>query len=108
MIERYPWPGNVRQLINAIDRAKILADDEVLRVRDLPHEIFQPRPAVNSAPRRPPDDLSCLERIKIVEVLKRERGNKTHAANALGIERRKLYRLMERYGIREQDFIEGE
>jgi DNA-binding NtrC family response regulator len=108
LIERYHWPGNVRQLINAIDRAKILADDEVLRVRDLPREIVQHRPAGVAVPGCRTDDLSYLERIKVVEVLKRERGNKTHAADALGIDRRKLYRLMEKYGICEQDFAGGE
>ena len=46
-LERYSWPGNVRQLQNALDRAKILADDDQIRVENLPPEI------VNSAHARP-------------------------------------------------------
>ena len=42
-ISAYHWPGNVRQLINAIERAKIMADDNVVRVRDLPREVVQGR-----------------------------------------------------------------
>ena len=45
------------------------------------------------------DDLSSLERSKVVEVLDREAGNKTRAAKALGISRRSRYRLIEKYGI---------
>ena len=45
------------------------------------------------------DDLSSIERTKIIEVLRREGGNKSRAARALGIDRRKLYRLVEKYGI---------
>jgi DNA-binding NtrC family response regulator len=100
-LRRYDWPGNVRQLINAIERAKILADEPVVRARDLPSEITSgPGP-----PRRPAlpesDDLAALERAKIVEVLRRENGNKTRAARVLGIDRRKLYRLLEKHRIDE-------
>ncbi|MEX2027623.1 MAG: sigma-54 dependent transcriptional regulator [Pirellulaceae bacterium] len=98
-MERYHWPGNVRQLINAIDRGKILADDHLIRVRDLPHEV-----RAAAAHDFPPagddlDDLATIQRVKIVEVLRRVSGNKTHAAKALGIERRKLYRLLQKYQI---------
>jgi DNA-binding NtrC family response regulator len=104
-IERYRWPGNVRQLINAIERAKILADDREILVEDLPPEV------VHSAPEAPPplpapvadlsahDDLTAVQRAHVIEVLNRERGNKARTARALGINRRSLYRLLERYGI---------
>ncbi|HND56118.1 MAG TPA: sigma 54-interacting transcriptional regulator, partial [Pirellulaceae bacterium] len=99
VLERYHWPGNVRQLINALERAKIMADDNFIRVRDLPRE-------VQTTPATPPtvtsvqtDDLSLIERSKVVEVLRRMSGNKTRAAKALGIDRRKLYRLVEKYEI---------
>jgi DNA-binding NtrC family response regulator len=98
-LEHYSWPGNVRQLINALERAKIMADGQSIRLRDLPREIWEtgngvPRPIVDDT-----DDLATIERTKVVEVLRRELGNKARAARALGIERRKLYRLLEKYAI---------
>ena len=125
-INAYHWPGNVRQLINAIERAKIMADDNLVRVRDLPREVIQGRtgehrpggvahadadsgPAAGIAGGRlsPPrlDDLSSIERAKVVEVLRRERGNKTRAARALGVDRRKLYRLMEKYDVKTSEWF---
>jgi len=132
-IEAYFWPGNVRQLINAIERAKIMGDDNLVRVRDLPREVVYGRggephrgsamnPAAagaevggNSGELRPAnsnptlnssagDDLSSIERAKVVEVLRRERGNKSRAAQALGIDRRKLYRLIDRYAVKELEW----
>ena len=98
-LEQYSWPGNVRQLINAIDRAKILADDSVVRLSDLPREVTE-SPAVQATAEEPlTDDLAAVQRSKVVSVLRRVRGNKSHAAKALGIERRKLYRLLEKFQI---------
>ncbi|MDA1017808.1 MAG: sigma 54-interacting transcriptional regulator, partial [Planctomycetota bacterium] len=98
-LESYSWPGNVRQLINVLERAKILANDGMITLDDLPHEIVADSssetaivPATNT--------LAALERSKVVEVLQRERGNKTRAAKALGITRRSLYRLIDKYGVR--------
>jgi DNA-binding NtrC family response regulator len=97
----YAWPGNVRQLINVLERAMILADDLTVTIDDLPPEIC----AGPNGERRPaavPSDtqkLDDLQRAHIVSVLERERGNKARAARTLGIHRRKLYRLIERYGI---------
>lgn len=98
LLEQYDWPGNIRQLHNATERAKILADDWTIRARDLPHDIAATSPSVEE-PRINTDDLSSIERSKIVEVLRREGGNKSRAARVLGIDRRKLYRLVEKYGI---------
>jgi len=101
-IEAYSWPGNVRQLINALERAKILADGRRIRLKDLPKEVVQ---ATGGAVQPSPasvlttDDLATLQRHKIVEVLRREAANKSRAARALGIDRRKLYRLLEKYQI---------
>ncbi|WP_437229882.1 sigma-54-dependent transcriptional regulator [Planctomicrobium sp. SH661] len=98
----YSWPGNVRQLINALDRAMILADDGVITLEDLPREVVQasgePRHA-SSAAGDLETDLSSVERAHILAVLKKEKGNKARAARALGIHRRKLYRLIERFQI---------
>ena len=98
-IRNYSWPGNVRQLINAIDRGKILADDQIIRLDDLPHEVADVALAAPSRPAPLEDDLASLERAHVVEILKRERGNKSCAARALGVNRRSLYRLLEKYQI---------
>jgi transcriptional regulator with PAS, ATPase and Fis domain len=99
-LERYHWPGNVRQLINALERAKILCDDEVIRVKDLPKEVVHGSDSSHTASDiLTTDDLSAIQRSKVVEVLRREAGNKSKAARALGIDRRKLYRLLEKYSI---------
>lgn len=104
-IRKYSWPGNVRQLINAIDRAKILADDRLIRLDDLPHDVADALTLVKE--RQPPsdDDLASVERAHVLEILKRERGNKSCAARALGVNRRSLYRLLEKYNIDPADPI---
>ena len=62
-IEIYHWPGNVRQLINAIDRAKIMADDHVIYLEDLPPDIIEAPPTNGRSPKEPlGDDLAEIER----------------------------------------------
>lgn len=101
----YDWPGNVRQLINAIERATIMADDQHITLDDLPREVVRAGgsgTSTASAPLALSDDTCKLEDIEsahILQVLKQEKGNKARAARALGIHRRKLYRLIERYNI---------
>jgi transcriptional regulator with PAS, ATPase and Fis domain len=93
---RYSWPGNVRQLINVIDRGKILADDGVIDISDLPPDVLHP---AAHAPQASGDDLDSVERAHVIEILHREGGNKSRAARALGVTRRSLYRLLERLGV---------
>ena len=98
-IVTYRWPGNIRQLINIIERAKILADDQVIVASDLPPELHAPPSgSIASADLTPVDNLQSLQKSKVVEILERVHGNKTRAARQLGITRRSLYRLLERYG----------
>lgn len=98
-IAHYSWPGNVRQLINAIERAKILADDEVLRKENLPPEVLGNSSASGSAIVAPEIDLAALTRARVVQALQHEGGNKLRAAKSLGVSRRSLYRLIEKYHI---------
>jgi transcriptional regulator with PAS, ATPase and Fis domain len=104
-IEAYSWPGNVRQLNNALERAKILSDDNIVRLRDLPREVLQADSAPSGGELQPTDDLATMQRHKIVEVLRREAANKSRAARALGIDRRKLYRLLEKYHIEDYEIL---
>jgi transcriptional regulator with PAS, ATPase and Fis domain len=102
ILERYSWPGNVRQLQNAIDRAKILADDDYIRVDNLPPEI------VNTVQTRPhlfagDVDLDTITREHVLETYQRHSNNKARTAKALGIGRRTLYRLFDKYQITDKD-----
>jgi DNA-binding NtrC family response regulator len=96
-IKQYDWPGNVRQLQNAIERAKILADDERIRVENLPSEIVD-RCQLNSRFGTTGDiDLFTYTRRHVLETYRRHRGNKAQTARALHVSRRTLYRLLEKY-----------
>ncbi len=93
------WPGNVRQLINTVDRATVLADGRTITVDDLPPDIVDERVCPSVTPATDSSRLDEIEKAHIVEVLERENGNKARAARALGIHRRKLYRLLERFDL---------
>ena len=98
-IARYPWPGNVRQLINAIERAKMLADDEMLSKENLPPEVLGSANHTPAALVASDTDLASLTRARVVQSLQQEKGNKLRSAKALGVSRRSLYRLIEKYHI---------
>ncbi|SMP69539.1 two-component system, NtrC family, response regulator/two-component system, NtrC family, response regulator AtoC [Neorhodopirellula lusitana] len=94
----YSWPGNVRQLINTIERAKILSDDVIL-LDDLPSQFESASGGISSEDDVPQGSLISLQREHIKEVLEQENGNKSAAARVLGVERRKLYRMMKQHGL---------
>jgi two-component system response regulator HydG len=96
-LSRHNWPGNVRELENAIERAVAVAKGIILR-SDLPFEVQgQGLPAPGGLiDDRPP--LAELERRYIALVLAEAGGNKKKAAEKLGIDRRTLYRALERTG----------
>lgn len=96
----YDWPGNVRQLENSIERAVTLTRFDHITVDDLPERVRK----FDAAPVRVLDlelehmlTLDELERRYIERVLKASKGNKTQAARVLGVDRRTLYRKLERY-----------
>ncbi|QDT00256.1 sigma-54-dependent transcriptional regulator [Adhaeretor mobilis] len=100
ILTEFSWPGNVRQLINAIDRAKLLADDEILRQENLPPEVLNAPHSLQSAAVRSDADLASLTRARVVQALQEENGNKLQSAKTLGVSRRSLYRLIEKYNIK--------
>tara|TARA_R110002049_G_scaffold4601_5_gene32609 strand:- start:843902 stop:845239 length:1338 start_codon:yes stop_codon:yes gene_type:complete len=97
-MEKHHWPGNIRQLINTIKRAEILADD-VITMDDLPEELDPPPTGDDPGAAQAAGSLMSLQREHIIEVLEKENGNKSAAARILGVERRKLYRMMKEHGI---------
>jgi DNA-binding NtrC family response regulator len=99
----YPWPGNVRELQNCMERAVALAQFDHIGLEDLPERIGQYRPAHISLT-VDGGDLSTflhveeIERRYICRVLEAVGGNKASAARVLGLDRRTLYRKLERWG----------
>ncbi len=94
----YDWPGNVRELANVLERAQILAEEHVITLDDLPDAIVESSPA-GPAAAGDPGHLREVERRHVAQMLQQERGNKVQAAKALGISRRALYRLIEKYHL---------
>ncbi|MBX3130322.1 MAG: sigma-54-dependent Fis family transcriptional regulator [Polyangiaceae bacterium] len=97
----YDWPGNVRELANCIEGAVALATQDKITLDDLPAKIREHRGSMLVPSSNDPRDLipmAELERRYIRRVLAAVGGNKTQAAKILGLERRTLYRKLERYG----------
>ena len=100
VLKEYHWPGNVRELENVIERAVVLTAGATIkpealpaRLREAPPEpLVQDRPTVNPA-------LDVIERAYIEHVLRAEAGNKTRAAEVLGIDPSTLYRKIKRYDL---------
>ncbi len=99
-LQSYDWPGNVRELENALERAAVLCDGDVLTPAELPARVVerQPEPLVSEKPPANPT-LEVIERAYIFWVLKTEGGNKARAAEVLGIDPSTLYRKLNRYGM---------
>ena len=99
----YSWPGNVRQLRNAIERAKILATEDELLSESLPPEILRSSQETMQSPPGKDADLDSINRYHVADTYQRNNGNKTRTARALGISRRTLYRLLEKYEISDEN-----
>jgi DNA-binding NtrC family response regulator len=105
-LQSFDWPGNIRQLKNALERAKILATDRVLRFADFPQEINSQHPI--AVPKgKPSTALSELAAQHVAAVFRKFGGNKTQTAQALGISRRALYRLLEKYQITKPNDVQS-
>jgi DNA-binding NtrC family response regulator len=98
---RYDWPGNVRELANVLERGQILAENHLLTLDDLPDNLAEMPASTTQA--GDPLHLREVERRHILMVLQRENGNKVHAARALGISRRALYRLIKKHKLEGED-----
>jgi two-component system response regulator HydG len=94
----YDWPGNVRELENALEHAVVLTSGDTIEPQHLPERITKPRkePLVADRSYQNPT-LEVIERAYIMWVLQAEGGNKTRAAEVLGIDPSTLYRKLSRY-----------
>lgn len=101
LLVAYDWPGNVRELQNALERAAVVVSGQKIRADDLPERVLEtPAPKLvrnEEAPRNP--TMEMIEQAYILWVLEAEGGNKTRAAEVLGIDPSTLYRKLNRYGI---------
>jgi DNA-binding NtrC family response regulator len=98
-LRAYDWPGNVRELAHVLERSVALAQGPLLGLDDLPGELHGQRP---SAPVDLLADTPTLDEMKkryIRHVLEQHGGNVSRAAAILGLDRRSLYRMLQRYGI---------
>ena len=99
-LSNYSWPGNVRQLQNAIERAKVLAEENKIELKNLPSAIADNENQPPAAAFSGTDiDLETLNKMHVQQTYERCDKNKTKTAQAIGINRRSLYRLLEKYGI---------
>ena len=116
-LEAYDWPGNVRQLDMAIERAVLLGEGERVELRDLPPEVVErhPEPVLAAGPRSgaggaaaraaaspliPEGSWEEHEKAKIIEALQRTNWNITKAAQLLGMTFRTLQYRLEKFGIK--------
>ncbi len=102
LLARYPWPGNVRELENTIEHAVAVCNDQLITINDLPRRIIEQASPVSLASThaqvtliedRP--TLAELERRYIQLLLAETDGNKSRAAEILGIDRRTIYRYLD-------------
>ena len=123
-MERYAWPGNIRELINVVERAVLLSEGEQITGDDLPrtivpsprHRDVDPRSTLDlifdgdwrELPWRSVRDtvLSSCERTYFVDQLRRAAGNIDQTARLCGVNPRSLYDLMKRHGLKKEDYRE--
>ncbi len=119
LLVSYPWPGNIRELENVIERAVLFSDGSALRTADLPPELREgslgarsntpPSPVIGEAAgsdglkEQVKAAMSRLERELIIKALDQTNANVTHAARLLKISRKGLQLKMKELGLRERD-----
>jgi len=94
-LKNYPWPGNIRELKNVVERAIILGNSGQLS----PSSLFVPGYSVSETQSEESFDLDKNEKQLILKAINHNRGNITNAARDLGIARAALYRRMKKHGI---------
>ncbi len=107
VLSAYDWPGNVREMENAVEAAAVHVRGEVIEIEDLPAKVRSTAPFVQSRKRQLEltslfsdlPTLDHLERRYLIHVLEAVGHNRSRAAEVLGIDRRTLYRMAERFAI---------
>jgi DNA-binding NtrC family response regulator len=99
-LESYPWPGNIRELRNAVERAMLLTEGTTLLPENFP--VLAPRPQATQGVDLPAGgvDLEQLERDLVVQALARTGGNQTRAAALLGLNRDQIRYRIEKFNLK--------
>ena len=101
VMQAYDWPGNIRQLYNAIEHAGIMTTDQTIRMKDLPLEILQAvghdQPEMEDTPFNSYGTMSLASMTKqyVLHVLKEEKNNISQAARVLGVSRATVYKMIQ-------------
>jgi len=112
-LRAYHWPGNVRQLRNAIERACALGNAPELTLHDLPPELLsnepQARPEVvdsevGTFQEMKARRIAAMEQAYVEGLLKKHKGNVTHCSEEAGMARSAFQKLMQKYAIRSADY----
>jgi two-component system response regulator AtoC len=99
-LKEYPWPGNIRELENVIERCVVLTEGPVVELNDLPLDVLLPdhRLEVRRAEHLPLKQAAeQFERQVVLRIMERVKGNQSEAARILGIHRNSLKRMLERW-----------
>ncbi|MEJ7617780.1 MAG: sigma 54-interacting transcriptional regulator [Pyrinomonadaceae bacterium] len=100
LLINYDWPGNVREMENAIERAVVLGASDLIRPEDLPETLHEAGPATSAASSRYHDRIKELKKELIVEALREAGGSYTEAARRLGVHPNYLHRLVKNLQLR--------
>ena len=111
-LEKYSWPGNIRELENLLERAYILETSDVLTPESFPVELFEHQTASTGLPLASGGSLAetrrkaieIFEKKYLKELLSQNSGKINQSAQEAGVSTRQLHKLMLKYGIRKEDF----
>ena len=98
---QYPWPGNIRELENVLERMVLMTETDALELSQVPPEIRGPQLSIpGSMFKEKMDEISHLaEKQMIIDALNKTNQNRTKAAELLGISRRTLQNKIKEYGL---------